>query len=235
MPYRRYAFTALMVLLTLALLSSPALPVPALFDDGISSAAGQDIYYAWVEFSDKGVRSEKHLQELLAEVEKNFDHRALERRKKRRTLPGLFDAGDLPVVESYLEGVAGSGAELMAVSRWLNGVSIKATTEQMESIEKLPFVIGVLNPHIPDPQGDYMSFPERAESIDRGPYADASGLYGRSGPQIRQLGLDRLHDAGYTGEDVIIAVLDTGFDLDHSAFRNPEHPSLIFSLDGLKR
>ena len=63
-----------MVLLTLVLLSSPALPVPALLNDGISSDTGQDIYYAWVEFSDKEVRSEEHLQELLAEVGKNFDH-----------------------------------------------------------------------------------------------------------------------------------------------------------------
>lgn len=37
-----------MVLLTLTILSSPALPVPVLFNDGISSATGQDIYYAWV-------------------------------------------------------------------------------------------------------------------------------------------------------------------------------------------
>ncbi len=218
-----------MVLLTLTILSSPALPVPVLFNDGISSATGQDIYYAWVEFSDKEVRSEEHLQEMLAEVEKNFDQRALERRKKRRTLPGLFDTRDLPVVESYLEGVAGSGAELMVVSRWLNGVSIKATAVQMESIEKLPFVTGVLNPHIPDPQGEYISSPEPAESINHGSYADTTNLYGRSGPQVKQLGLDRLHDAGFTGEDVIIAVLDTGFDLDHSAFHHPEHPLKVIA------
>ena len=68
MPHRKYAVATLMVLLTMALLSGPAFPVPALFNDGIFSATGQDIYYAWVEFSDKKVRSEEHLQELLAEL-----------------------------------------------------------------------------------------------------------------------------------------------------------------------
>jgi subtilisin family serine protease len=215
--------------MVLAIISSPALPITEQFDDGNSSFSEEEIYYAWVEFADKDIRSEKHLQELLAEMEEYFDSRAIERRKKRRTLPGLFDERDLPVVDGYLEGVADTGARLMAVSRWLNGVSIKATIEQMEKIEVLPYVTGVLNPHIPDPEGDYMSFPERAEKIDHGPYEDENSRYGRSGPQVRQLGLDRMHDAGFTGKEVIVAVLDTGFDLDHTAFNHPDHPLKVIA------
>jgi subtilisin family serine protease len=38
--------------------------------------------------------------------------------------------------------------------------------------------------------------------------------------QIQQIHVDVLHDKGYHGEGIVIALLDTGFDLSHEAFRN---------------
>ncbi|GEM_PF-3555803 len=42
--------------------------------------------------------------------------------------------------------------------------------------------------------------------------------YGGTEPPLRTLGVPALHDAGFTGEGVVIAVLDTGFDLTSAPF-----------------
>ncbi len=179
---------------------------------------------AWVGFRDKGVESEARRRELMQALEREFDPRALARRRARRTHPRLFDERDLPVVERYHEEVAPTRAELMVASRWLNGVVVRATAEQLERIAALPSVLDVTEPHLPDPTGPFADRREASQQIDRRRLDGAAGFYGRSASQLRQLGLDRLHDAGFTGEDVIIAVIDTGFDLDHRAFTHPDHP-----------
>lgn len=97
------------------------------------------------------------------EWEATFDTRALERRRLRRTLPGLFDDHDLPLHAPYLDEVRGTGVEIRVQSRWLTG------------------------------------------------------------PQIRQLNLHPLHEAGFRGKGVRIGIIDTGFLLSHPTFHNPSH------------
>ena len=54
----------------------------------------------------------------------------------------------------------------------------------------------------------------------------AEGLeldYGRATAQLTQINLVALHEAGYTGEGVVVGILDTGFRRDHDAFNQPGH------------
>ena len=187
-----------------------------------SSGQSQDLFDAWVAFRDKGIASESDRDAAYRELEASFDPRALNRRRLRRTRPGLFDEKDLPLHGEYLRGVGGTGAEIRVRSRWLNGVTVVATREQLEAIQSFPYVREVtdIHPHIPKGEGggripsdpDLMS-PPGPEAEDR---------YGWSGPQIRQLRLDRLHEAGLKGSGVRIGVIDTGFLLRHPAFEGPD-------------
>ncbi len=203
-----------------------ALLVVAGFVTARIAAHDQDriVYDAWVEFTDKGIESDEQRRQLLRELEREFDPRSLERRRARRTLPGLFDEHDLPVVPAYLEAVAATGAELMAVSRWLNGVAVRATADEIEQIEALPGVRAVHDAHVPDPEGPFSDRREADHQIDRSRLAGSAGYYGRSSSQLSQLGLDRLHRAGFTGQGVIIGVIDTGFEIEHEVFTHPDHP-----------
>jgi subtilisin family serine protease len=178
---------------------------------------------AWVSFTDKGFSTERAKADAYLQLERTFNPRALERRRKRRTLPGLFDDHDLPLHTPYLEGVAATGAEVRVESRWLNGVTVLATQPQLDAVAGLPFVEEVRDIHAHVPKGERAATIPRDRDLRGEPSPEANGLYGWSGPQIHQLNLPLLHDAGFRGAGVRIGVVDTGFLLSHEAFRNPAH------------
>jgi len=178
----------------------------------------QDFYEAWVEFKDKGIRTKKQRNKRLKELEESFNPKALERRKGKRTLPGLFDERDFPLSKIYLNGVEKTGVVVKIHSRWLNGVSILATKKQIGMIKNLPYVTKVTDFHKQKPRRQLET---EEEPLNQTPEEKAN-YYERSMVAARQLGLDKLHQEGFTGRGIRIAVIDAGFDLSHSAFRNPD-------------
>ena len=96
--------------------------------------------HAWVFFTDKNIATERAYQAAVAETAADFEPRAIERRRLRRTAPGLFDLRDLPVEPSYVEAVAAEGVQLRVTSRWLNAISVRGRIEQLERMVELPFV-----------------------------------------------------------------------------------------------
>jgi subtilisin family serine protease len=181
-------------------------------------------YEAWVQLSDKGISSAEEGAQALLALEATFDPRALQRRRARRTLPGLFDERDLPLHQPYLDGIHSTGAELRVRSRWLNGVGILATREQLSEVEALPFVQGVTDIH-PARSGEEPAgrIPYDPDLLRGGPEGERDP-YGWSATQIRQLNLPPLHEAGFRGRGIRIGVIDTGFLTSHPAFQNPSHP-----------
>ncbi len=179
---------------------------------------------AWVFFTDKGLTTKAKRDNAIAAVAATYNERATQRRmmrgdRARRGEP-IFDEHDVPVVEAYVDAVEATGAQVHIRSRWLNAVSVRATQEQVEAISHLPFVkkmqavarskgirpIGEpeeLLPPTPDKSGD-------PRTID----------YGSGQSQLAQMNLIALHDAGYTGNGVVIGILDTGFKLTHEAYNN---------------
>jgi len=97
-------------------------------------------YDAWIEFRDKGIETAEQRVAMIAFLERNFDPKALARRKTKRTFPGLFDEQDFPVRETYMKQVSQTGATIRIVSRWLNGISVLANDEQLQEIKELECV-----------------------------------------------------------------------------------------------
>ena len=82
----------------------------------------------WIFLKDKNT-SDQVL--ALEQLKNTYNPRAIARRIKRRTSPGLFDERDLPLAETYVATVAEHVQQIRVRSRWLNAVSADITADQL--------------------------------------------------------------------------------------------------------
>ncbi|MBC7570221.1 MAG: S8 family serine peptidase [Spirosoma sp.] len=117
---------------------------------------------------------------------------------------------DLPVNPAYLTQIQQAGAKIWFPSRWLNAVLIEATDAVLDGVKKLPFVTGIeFNKSLANARVGAIT--ETAQGAGTSKFGAALPLYGNSLAQVQQLGVDKMHDAGYHGEGMLIGVLDAGF------------------------
>lgn len=181
----------------------------------------------WVQFTDKN-----NSPYSIDNPEAYLSPRALQR---RANLGISIDEYDLPVNPQYLQAVADCGAELINPSKWLNGVSVYTTDQSVvEAINALDFVEVVRNcPNDPKAQ----EIKERWMANEMKPVAAARGLHGYYGgaeTQVTQLNVNLLHDMGFDGTGVVIAVLDGGFEgtPDQSCFDNMREEGRLLGVRG---
>lgn len=140
-----------------------------------------------------------------------LSQKALDRRVKYNI---ALNIQDVPVEASYVTQVEALGVEPIAVSKWFNGIFAWLTESQVTQMEALAFVEEVESfvrtdaPRIIVSMGDKFA----------GEIQDTNGIngifdfnYGVTGPQVEQLKLDYLHNLGFTGDGITIAVMDNGF------------------------
>ena len=126
---------------------------------------------------------------------------------------GLFDESDVPVNADYIAAVAGCAVRLRTVSRYFNAVSVDLDENGVEAVERLPFVRGV------EPVMGFRRPPEPFVPLLEPRMKRGSLDYGNAYDQISMIGINKLHNLGYMGAGIRIAVLDSGFDgLEHAAF-----------------
>lgn len=130
------------------------------------------------------------------------------------------DSTDLPVNPAYIQQVlAKSTATLLVQSRWLNDILIYTTNPaDIDSINTLPFVkkanpVGFLihrsNEGFHDKFTDE-TLQEQGPAAVHGVMGDTL-QYGNSYAQIHIHNGEFLHNKGYTGKGMTIAILDAGF------------------------
>lgn len=183
---------------------------------------------AWVFFQDKGVHTPEELAAALATVKGHYNMRAVQRRAWRARGATLFDEQDLPIPPAYLAAIEATGARVHVQSKWVNAVSAWVTREQAAQIAALPFVralqaVGRARQNLPVEINE--TPPEMMPALP----AESGLNYGASAAQLDQINVIALHEAGYTGEGVIIGVLDTGFRRTHAAFNDPNHPLQVIA------
>ena len=169
----------------------------------------------WVHFTDKN-----NSPYSIDNPEAYLSQRALQRRANQGI---AIDEYDLPVNPQYLQAVADCGAQLLNPTKWLNGVTVYVTNPSViDAINALEFVDVVRNcPNDPKAQElkeRWLANEMKAAEDSRGMY----GFYGGAQTQVTQINANALHDYGFMGEGVIVAVLDGGFigAQNHPAFDN---------------
>lgn len=135
-----------------------------------------------------------------------------------------IDSTDLPVTPRYVDSLRLAGnVTILNVSRWLNQVSIQTTdAAALGKINSFPFVISVAtiaprtNPGAANPEGKFRSamnsLGEAAAAPARLFNVQANYFnYGQSFNQVHMHWGELLHNIGLRGQNMVVAVLDAGF------------------------
>ncbi|WP_425077132.1 S8 family serine peptidase [Psychroserpens sp. S379A] len=157
--------------------------------------------HAWVYLTDK-----ENVATSIANPISILTQNAIDR-KAAHNIP--IDERDVPVNESYISQLkAQNGIAVMAKSKWFNAVYVIGLEVDINALENLDFV-------------DHIDFADRslnAESrvaMSNDKFEIEESLvdfnYGSAQNQVEMIGVDHLHISDYTGEGIVIAVLDAGF------------------------
>jgi hypothetical protein len=164
----------------------------------------------WVQFTDKN-----GTPYTLGNPSAYLSSRAL----ARRTNFGIsIDSTDLPVNPSYIAGVAATGATVYSHSKWLNGVVIVTNNSSvLAAVQALPYVASVSGVGARHSGPSHEKFseetfsPSPANTQRSGGVYSSSLNYGASYNQINMLGGVCVHNAGFRGAGMQIAIIDAGF------------------------
>lgn len=124
----------------------------------------------------------------------------------RRFKQGIaIKTSDLPPNLTYIADIQQTGATVIYKSRWMNAALVEATETQKNTILGLSFVKGIeFNRPLKQARKkdvfDKFAI-EKTESLN---YGDATA-------QIQLLGADAMHEQGFHGEGMLVALLDDGF------------------------
>lgn len=133
----------------------------------------------------------------------------------RRANQGIgTDITDLPVNQTYINQVNATGAQVFQRSKWMNAaVVIINNATQLSAINSLTCVLSSA------PVGKYIKTKSEEElSINaitptfNKQNSVSSYSYGPSFTQVNQIGADCMHELGYRGQGIVIAVIDAGFE-----------------------
>tara|TARA_R100000935_G_scaffold21876_4_gene40527 strand:+ start:78635 stop:80257 length:1623 start_codon:yes stop_codon:yes gene_type:complete len=122
-----------------------------------------------------------------------------------------IDALDVPVNEAYITQLKNiSGITVHAKSKWLNAVYVRGSQSAIENLTNLAFVTEV---EFADKSLNRTPFQRPTEDKFKIEKQESRIVYdyGAARNQAEQIAADFLHEQDFTGEDMIIAVLDSGF------------------------
>ena len=144
----------------------------------------------------------------LKKPEKYLSAKAIERRRKQN-LP--IDSTDLPVCRKYIDEIRKQGVKIVVTGKWDNFVTVSCNdTTLIDRIAALPFVLSTEKVWISPGAGKPSMATER-DSVLNQPKIHPDSIYGRAITQIQMSNGDKLHEAGFKGQGMTIAVIDAGF------------------------
>lgn len=133
--------------------------------------------------------------------------RSIERRQKQGI---TISTDDLPVSPTYISQVAQIATKVHYTLRWFNGLVATLTPEQLSAIQSLSFVKSPTKIFEPTKAGsDEVS--EWQPLNENAMKATANLNYGASYTQVSMMNGHILHNHGFLGDGMVIAVLDAGF------------------------
>ncbi len=155
-----------------------------------------------ISFIDKDTTTFK-----ISEPEKFLSERAINRRQKYN-IP--VTEQDLPINKDYINKIKDLGFEIHGKSKWMNHIIVYSEDSTLiDSAKKLKFVKKYVK-NTPKKKM-YKKHKLKDIDIDVKPNIEDSLDYGYGQNQVEMLTLHNLHNKGYLGQGMQIAILDAGF------------------------
>lgn len=164
----------------------------------ISCFATSQQWHAWVYFIDKPGAAT-----AISQPQNLLTSRALQRKARHQI---AIDERDVPVHQSYVQQIESSpGITYHTQSKWFNCVHITGSVTDIQSLSNLSFV-------------DRIEFADPTKHSDSSlvlnkwqTTTNAVAIYGNAQTQLQMVDLPAVHQLGYRGNGVTIAVTDSGF------------------------
>ena len=155
----------------------------------------------WIFLADRGPQLPARLEARSIELAEGPSAR-------RRASVGATEVRetDLEPWPGYVDAIREMGCSVRVRSRLLNAVSVELGGVSPNRLLALPFVDNL------KPVGRSAPIPL--------PDKSAHGALDLSDGQLAQTGITVLQQRGYTGQGVLLAILDTGFQLDHPCLQS---------------
>jgi len=143
----------------------------------------------------------------LKKPQKFLSKKAIERRKRQ----GLrIDSTDLPVCKTYIDAIRNVGVKIVVTGKWDNFVTVSCNDSTLiDRIAQLPFVAKTERVWIAPNMFEWKG--GKRDSLINNPKIYKDSIYGPAITQIQMSKADKLHEAGFRGQGMTIAVIDAGF------------------------
>ena len=200
---KRYLMLYAFILSTLTLLAHDDKVTGILEADMVSFPGGKCQMYR-LYLKDKDL---DHTPFSVNRPSEFLSQRSIDRRKR----PGIpVDLTDLPVAPAYEKQVAEAGIEIVGKSKWNNTLLIRIHKDkELRKLEGLEFITKRKKVfQAPD------SVSQRMRSNVRNglnEWSQGDEFYGAADAQLKSLNGKKLHENGYRGKGMMIAVFDGGF------------------------
>ena len=170
----------------------------------------QQLEDAWVYFEPK-----EDIAIALANPETFLTQRALDRKQRHGV---AIDQRDVPLNQNRVTQVKNMpGITVLAQSKWFNCVYVRGTVAAIKSVTtldkvaRIDFADNSLDASLKSQKNAIIAKKTTKKvTIDKFQNYNSED-YGSSAAQIEQLNAHVLHENGYTGTGIVIAVMDSGF------------------------
>jgi serine protease AprX len=176
-----------------------------LFTSSLAFLFGQNMSdeYFWVKFKDKNSDGYS-----LSNPGQFLSQKSI----TRRSIQGIaIDSTDLPITQSYIDSITPFTTQLVHRLKWFNMVIVQMPdSTNIDSIKRFPFVDSVAT-IITYP---YKSLQAQNKFESLTPVVNQQYIYpdihGAAYHQINMMNADLLHQLGYKGDSMLIALMDNG-------------------------
>jgi len=168
-----------------------------------------------IHFVDKN-----HNEYTVCEPQSFLSERALQRRARQGI---AVTEADLPVSACYIDSLKQMGFEVLNTSRWLNSATVRCSPDDTGKLKAINFIKHISDARkespadtIPEKEPNLealFSFLFRGRNTDNGNplYAAPVAFYGQAADQTGMMNGQALHNRGFRGKGMLIAVIDGGF------------------------